>query len=451
VSGARVVRRLGAGALAGALLAGLLGANRPDAPAPLFTAGLLGNGSALLPVAPHEARGLAYLPGSTVLRLADGRLRYLPQGARTALTVPADDPGALRQRDEERAWLAAGTVPGGSRAERDAAARSLLFLRLLLRPGGAAVAAQPAYWAYVWPRDASFAAAAFHATGHDAESRAILGFLARTQRPDGTWPARSRPDGRPVADGRAPQLDATGWVCWAAWLASDEARDRGEALRLWPTVRAAADAAAGSLGRGGLPRAGPDYWERPERAPTLGNAAALLVGLRAAARLATPVDAAAAGRYRRAAERLGRAIRLRLGGPDGYRHSTAGGGPDAAVTWLAPPFAPPDPAVRAAVAGAARQLAAGAGGGVVPGWPWRGADPWTPATASFVLAETAAGDHAAAAQRLGWLLDHRTSLGAFPERVRRGDGAPRSVAPIGWTHALVLLALAARERPLPTP
>jgi GH15 family glucan-1,4-alpha-glucosidase len=88
---------------------------------------------------------------------------------------------------------------------------------------------------------------------------------------------------------------------------------------------------------------------------------------------------------------------------------------------------------------------------VVPGWPWRGADPWTPATASFVLAETAAGDHAAAAQRLGWLLDHRTSLGAFPERVRRGDGAPRSVAPIGWTHALVLLALAARERPLPTP
>jgi hypothetical protein len=78
MSGARAARRLGAGALAGTLLAGLLGANRPDAPAPLFTAGLLGNGAVLLPVAPHGARGLAYLPGSTVLRLPDGRLRYLP-------------------------------------------------------------------------------------------------------------------------------------------------------------------------------------------------------------------------------------------------------------------------------------------------------------------------------------------------------------------------------------
>src|SRR5207247_8720345 len=122
----------------------------------------------------------------------------------------------------------------------------------------------------------------------------------------------------------------------------------------------------------------------------LGNAAALLVGLHAAARRATPFDAAAAGRYRRAAERLGRAIRLRLGGPDGYRHSTAGGGPDAAVTWLAPPFAPPDPAVRAAVAGAARQLASCAGVRVVPGRPWGAPYPLTPATASFFLSDAAA-------------------------------------------------------------
>jgi GH15 family glucan-1,4-alpha-glucosidase len=294
-------------------------------------------------------------------------------------------------------------------------------------------------------------AAAFAATGHGAESREIVGFLARTQHPDGTWPARSRPDGSAVGDGRAPQIDATGWVCWAAWLASDQARDRAQARRSWPTVRAAADAAVRSLGRGGLPRAGPDYWERHEPAPTLGNAAALLVGLRAAARLAAAVAPGAEAGYRHAAERLDRAIRQRLGGPDGYHHSTTGGGADAAVTWLAPPFRPPDPAVRAAVAGAARQLASGPAGGVVPGWPWRGEDPWTPATASFALAEMAGGEHAAASRRLGWLLDHRTSLGAFPERVRRADGAPRSVAPIGWTHALVLLALVSQERPLPIP
>ncbi|HEX6674402.1 MAG TPA: glycoside hydrolase family 15 [Actinomycetes bacterium] len=445
------IRRLGCGALAVTLLAGLLGANRPDASGPLYTAGLLGNATTLLPVAPQDARGLAYLSGSTVLRLPDGRLRYLPHGAGAAVTVAPDDPGALAAAASERAWLAAGTVPGRGHAERAAAARSLLYLRLLLRPGGAAVAAQPAYWAYVWPRDASFAAAAFAATGHGAESRAILGFLARTQQPDGTWPARSRPDGKPVADGRAPQLDAPGWVCWAAWLASDQGGDRAEARRLWPTVRAAADAAVGSLGRGGLPRPAADYWERAEPAPTLGNAAALLVGLHAAARLAGAVQPGAQEQYLRAAGRLEHAVRRRLAGPDGFHHSTAGGGADAAVAWLAPPFRPPDPAVRAAVAEAARQLAAGPDGGVVPGWPWHGADAWTPATASFALAEMAAGDRAAAARRLGWLLAHRTTLGAFPERVRRGDGAPRSVAPIGWTHALVLLTLVSRDRPLPIP
>ena len=47
-------------------------------------------------------------------------------------------------------------------------------------------------------------AAAYAATGHRAESRAIVGFLARTQEPDGTWPARSHPDGSPVTDGRRP-------------------------------------------------------------------------------------------------------------------------------------------------------------------------------------------------------------------------------------------------------
>src|SRR4029453_12401025 len=49
-----------------------------------------------------------------------------------------------------------------------------------------------------------------------------------------------------------------------------QGRDRDLAARLWPTVRAAADHAASALGPDGLPPAGPDYWERPERAPPPG-------------------------------------------------------------------------------------------------------------------------------------------------------------------------------------
>jgi glucoamylase len=445
----RIDRRPLALSVAVGLVALLLGATRPDRSPPLFGAGLLGNRTALVAVPVDQAEGAAYLDGSTVLRLADGRLRYLPPEAAEPVTGPPDDAEALAVAARERAWLAAGEVPGATAAERAAAARSLLFLRLLVRPGGAALAAQTPYWAYAWPRDGSFVAAAFAVTGHRREAAAILGFLARTQLPDGTWPARSHPDGRPVSDGRPAQLDATGWVPWAAWLATDQGRNSGLAARLWPAVLAAADHAANSLGADGLPPAGPDYWERRERAPTLGTAAALLAGLRAAARLAGRLgqdDRRAV--WAAAAARLDRAVRDRFG-PGGFQRHPGGGGPDAAVAWLAPPFAPPDPAVRAALDRAWRRLTVA--GGAVPGLPWLRSDPWTPATASFALAAMAGGNRPAAEARLAWLLDHRTALGAFPERVGREDGAPRSVAPLAWTHAIVLLTLASRDRAVPTP
>ena len=433
------------------LVALLVGATRPDRSPPLFAAGLLGNREALVSVPPGAVDGAVYLEDSTVLRLADGRLRYLPVGADEPVTGPPGDPGALAVAAEERAWLSAGTVPGADAVEREVAARSLLFLRLLVRPGGAALAAETPYWAYVWPRDSSFAAAALAVTGHRWEAAAVLGFLGRAQRPDGTWPARSHPDGRPVTDGRPAQLDATGWVPWAAWLASDQGRDREVAASLWPTVRAAADHAAASIGTDGLPPAGPDYWERRERAPTLGTAAALLAGLRAAARLARerPGPEGQQGEaWAKAARRLAEGVATRFG-PGGFQRHPNGGGADAAVTWLAPPFGPPDPEVAAAVRTAWRRLTVA--GGAVPGRPWLGSDPWTPATASFALAAMASGDLAAAEARLGWLLAHRTALGAFPERVGRDSGAPRSVAPLAWTHAIVLLTLVSRDRAVPTP
>ena len=449
---AAVTRRPLALSVAVGLVALLVGATRPDRSPPLFADGLLGNRDALVSVPAGEVDGAAYLEGSTVLRLADGRLRYLPVGEDEPVTEPPGDPGALAVAAEERAWLAAGTVPGADAVEREAAARSLLFLRLLVRPGGAALAAETPYWAYVWPRDSSFTAAALAVTGHRREAAAVLGFLGRSQRPDGTWTARSHPDGRPVTDGRPAQLDATGWVPWAAWLASDQGRDRELAASLWPTVRAAADHAAASIGSGGLPPAGPDYWERRERAPTLGTAAALLVGLRAAARLARKRPGAEAARraeaWAEAAGRLAEGVAARFG-PGGFQRHPNGGGADAAVTWLAPPFGPPDPGVAAAVRTAWRRLTVA--GGAVPGRPWLGGDPWTPATASFALAAMASGDRAAAEARLGWLLEHRTTLGAFPERVGRDSGAPRSVAPLAWTHAIVLLTLVSRDRAVPTP
>jgi hypothetical protein len=136
----------------------------------------------------------------------------------------------------------------------------------------------------------------------------------------------------------------------------------------------------------------------------------------------------------------------------GYPRTTgAGSGADAAVNFLAPPFAPPDARVDAAIADAAKRLRA-PNGGVVPGekWPHDPTVAWTPETALFALSASATGDERSATRWLGWLAAHRTTLGAFPEKVD-GEGEPKSAAPLGWTEAIVLLSLAAGEDQLPVP
>ncbi len=78
------------------------------------------------------------------------------------------------------------------------AADALTDLRLLTRPDGAMAAAWYERWKYAWPRDSSWAAAAFAATGHFAESLRMLRFLARVQYPSGRFAARYTLAGAPV-------------------------------------------------------------------------------------------------------------------------------------------------------------------------------------------------------------------------------------------------------------
>jgi glucoamylase len=429
------------------------------APVPLVAAGLIGDPStpgAALPVSPEEARGAAYLPSSTVLRLPDGRLRYLPPGAARAATAPPDDPGAAAAVAASRAWLRGGEVPGDDTEERRISERALLDLRLLTRPNGAALAGLHPRWRSVWPRDASFVAVAFAATGHRELSYEVLSFLASAQEPDGAWEARYDAAGAPVLDGRPRQLDAVGWFPWATWYwyVTAERRDRAEerARTLWPAARAAAEVAVFSLGADGLPPGGADYWEAETWRPNLGTAAPLRTGLRAAADLARRLGhESEARRYAAAAGRLDAAI-AREFAPIGYPRTTgARSGADAAVNFLAPPFAPPDARVEGAIADAAQRLRA-PNGGVLPGerWPQDPTVAWTPETALFALSAAAAGEREAADRWLRWLAAHRTSLGAFPEKVS-GDGEPKAAAPLGWTEAIVLLALVAKDDPLPVP
>jgi GH15 family glucan-1,4-alpha-glucosidase len=416
--------------------------------------GLIGGGGwpyARSPISPLDAKGASYLPESSVLRLANGMATLIPNGSGSPITVPMTDERVHTSVASDRAWLAAGAVPGASAAHRGMASRALLDLRLLTAPSGASTASWYGIWNYAWPRDAAFHAAAFAVTGHTDEALRILGFLARVQGADGRWATRYRTDGSPVIDGRSIQLDEMGWVLWATWLVRQYTPKAD-----FPTmVGKAADWISRSLGADGLPPASSDYFERrtsteqvPGR-PTLGVSAPLLTGLRSAAALAKGTPQAQ--RWAAAAARLDAGIKKEYGTYGYPRSPLKGGNMDLSVTFLAPPYAAPDPSVADAVAEAIRRLKIG-NGGVLPGENWAGSrvEAWTPEVAMFALTAASSGRMAEADTWLDWLEAHRTVLGVIPEKVN-DKGRASSVAPLGWAASLTVLALSAQQRPLPVP
>jgi hypothetical protein len=345
----------------------------------------------------------------------------------------------------------------GSGKYDDLVRHALADLDGLTRPNGALLAGWDGPWRYVWPRDASFVAVARCAIGQYDEALDVLSFLDRVRPSTGRWEARYTETGGRVGDGRAPQLDSSGWVLWATWFC--RAGDR-----YWEMVRESANQIVGELGPDGLPAPSSDYWERSEKKVTLGTVAPLLTGLRSAVRIAAeqghPAEAA---RWQSAADKLSAATD-RVFGPDYPRTPAAatsfvepgvepigiGGGADAIVTVLGPPFAPAREVVSTAIDHAHAVLTQ-PNGGVTPGESWR-ADgvSWTPQTALFALSAAARGDRSTAEDLLRWLDRHRTSSGALPEKVNR-DLEPAGEAPLAWTAALVVLADTALQNPLPTP
>ncbi|WP_328998805.1 glucoamylase [Kribbella sp. NBC_00709] len=339
----------------------------------------------------------------------------------------------------------------------DLVRHALADLDGLTLPNGATLAGWDGPWRYVWPRDASFVAVARCAVGQYDQALKVLSFLDSVRPATGRWQARYTEHGDHVDDGRAAQLDGSGWVLWATWFCRAGAT-------YWDMVRESADQIATELAPDGLPAPSSDYWERREKALTLGTVAPLLTGLRSAIHIATDQHhPAEATRWRSALETLSAATD-RVFGPD-YARTPAeatsfvepgvepigiGGGADAIVTVLGPPFATAREVVSTAIDHAHAALTQ-PNGGVTPGESWR-ADgvSWTPQTALFALSAAARGDHATADTLLSWLDQHRTSTGALPEKVNR-DLEPAGEAPLAWTAALVVLADSALRNPLPVP
>lgn len=400
-----------------------------------------------------HAEGIAVSPDGSRWSVPVGSHAMYMRNARVVVSESGPQ-GERRSRlalaADHREWLTRGIVPGERGRWGDMVTAALLDIHTLTLPNGAVVAGWSTQWRYVWPRDASFAAVALAASGHLVDAERIMIFLQSVQEADGTFHARYLLDGSGPPDGRGKQPDGPGWVLWAAAQIADMAPSnesrRNLIARLHPLIeRATRRLLANVATRTGLPPPGSDYWEVKERVLTLGVAAPVLAGLSAAGSLyaAAGLDGQAEV-ANRAASRLAEAIKHHFG-PSRYPRHLGGTERDAAVTFLLPPFTRHQlPDVGEAWDLAQVELRRPAGG-LAPGDGWKDDGiSWTPETALFALTAASTGRDVAAAHWLDWLEDHRTRLGALPEKVL-ADGSPASVAPLVWTSALVVLAVRALE------
>lgn len=444
---------------------------------PVLAVAVAVGGLASLPrlgtVLPLRAHGVAVdANGASVPVLVHSRRHLEADGSITMIPLPANDrfvpgtsvlasadqsnPAVQLQIEDQQNWLASGEVPGADSPYADMSQRALLDLRALTDGDGSVLASPVTAWRHVWPRDASFVVAAYAVTGHLDEAEDVLGFLARVAPDDGRWEARYLSDGSGRApDERHPQFDGAGWVPWAVLTFVESADDPALVARvidmMRPALLASAEALVESVGDDGLPAPSSDYWERQEDELTLGVIAPVSLGLRASVALAPYLEAepAEAARWADAGERVDAAMQREFGS-QGYPRYAVDGGRDAAVSFVAPPFAPPSDDVRQAVAETEQALRV-PNGGHKPGEDWRkdAEVAWTPETAMMALAFAGLGEDDDAERLLTFLDQHRTALGALPEKVD-STAKPASVAPLAWTSALVLLTLTQLEGDLPT-
>lgn len=345
---------------------------------------------------------------------------------------------ALLRREQQ--WLAA-CAPWFHRADEftDALRSAAADLYVLSAELPAAVAGWSPLWRYVWPRDVAAVAVALGLLGHHDDAWRQFDFLARAHRGDGRLQARYSPFTAQTPDDRTPQLDGGGWVMWG--MATLWAQQPPPAARQPALLQLARDATQGLLAAidpaSGLPHASPDYWEVPERHLTIGTAAVVTMGLRqAAAFWSARGEPDLARRAGAAADRAWPALRSRFADLSRYGR---GGGADAGLTFLLPPYVPgePDPDVVSRLAAAEKDLRRRAGG-LAPGASWKqDGVSWTPETALFALAHAWSDRPDRAAHWVHWLADHRTTAGSYPEKVLH-DGSPAAVAPLAWTAALVV-------------
>lgn len=388
-----------------------------------------------------------------------------------------------------RGWVGSHTDPGPGLPKEvtDLYTRSLLTIRTQTDNHGGILAANDSdimqfnrdTYTYVWPRDGAFVSMALTRAGEHDIVRRFMEFCEKAQTKEGYLLHKYNPDGstgsswHPWYRGRQSLLpiqgDETALPLLALWKHFEVSQDFEFLHRMYQTfVKRAADFLVRyTEPETGLPLSSYDLWEEHRGIFTY-TTAATVAGLRAAGSISVALGHYRhADRYNEAADRMTEAMLFHLydektqcflkkikreNGQTVERDTT----PDASIgiLWQFGVLPPDDPRVVSTIRRLEQALTVQSPvGGIaryttdyyqsvvpptteIPGNPWIITTLWF-AQWRIAIAKTL-DDLKRPMQALQWAVSMASPAGMLPEQMHPMTGAPLSVAPLTWSHAVYM-------------
>lgn len=365
---------------------------------------------------------------------------------------------------------------------RAIAHRSLITLRLLsdASTGGmlAAPECDPDFtlcggYGFCWPRDGALVGHTLDTFGCFDHARAFYDWALRVQASSGVWYQRYTLHGTLAPTWGLVQCDETGVIVWALCRHIQLSHDLAYGRKVFPQLLKACTYLRSELdAQTGLAPISTDLWEERVGISTYACACTWAAFHECALLSHTLGLSEEAEAWAAAAHRLKQAIAQYLWDASRQRfirgikvqardcgiahdHRPAPGQHtpsvlcrdttiDTSLLGLSVPFAvfsPEDPRMLATAAAIEEQLSSPVGGIYrYQGDSYRGGNPWLICTLWLALQFLQSGSPDKGRQLYDWALQHRTALDLFPEQVDRASGQPCWVNPLGWSHAMFLLA-----------
>ncbi len=337
--------------------------------------------------------------------------------------------------------------------------RSLLALKLLCDKNSGGIIAAPCMdpdYRYCLPRDATYIAVALDMAGYHQEANMYYQWCRAAQEPEGGWFQRYFVESNLQGPCWGDQIDETGIILWGAKIHYELTRDYEFLVKIWQMVKKAADYLCSMHDPDTeLIRESIGVWGESS-ARHLYSLAVVCAGLSASHEIAKILG------HEKMAEKWGSAGSiLRESIIKHYWDEQKGifiksiepmkNEIDMSALSLATPFdllPVDDPRIRQFVEKAEKALRNYTVGGFIRyvNDSYYGGNPWIPATLWLALYYIKAGQMEEARSLLHWCIEHAIDSGMMPEQVSRKTGEPLSAIPMGWSHAMFVIATLNMQR-----